>query len=128
MRNFIDNSYPIPKVNAPISQAVVVNKHCYISGQLSTDSEGKYMAGTTEQEATRAFANTFQIAEAAGFTREEIVFIDIAFIDLSDVPIINSMYEQLFANNKRPARTIYQATALPYNGRIKITAIAIKEE
>lgn len=127
MRTFIDNSYSVPKVKAPISQAVVVNKHCYISGQLSTDPDGNYISGTTEEEAKRAFANVFQIASAAGFSHQEFVFIDIAFINLQDVPTVNLLYDQLFEKERRPARTIYQAAALPYNGRIKITAIAIKD-
>lgn len=127
MRTFIDNSYAIPKVTSPISQAVVVNKHCYISGQLSTDADGRFINGTTVEQARQAFANTFQIAEAAGFSKEEIVFIDIAFIDLKDIDGINILYDKFFANHKRPARTIYQAAALPYGGNVKITAIAIKE-
>lgn len=127
MRTYIDNTYAIPKVKAPISQAVVVNKHCYISGQLSTDAEGHFINGTTIEQARQAFANTFQIAEAAGFSKDEIVFVDIAFINLKDVDDINILYDELFDKNKRPARTIYQAAALPYGGNIKITAIAIKE-
>lgn len=127
MRTFIDNTYAIPKVKSPISQAVVVNKHCYISGQLSTDAEGRFVGGTTVEQARQAFANTFQIAEAAGFSKGEIVFVDIAFTDLKDVDPVNMLYDELFDKNKRPARTIYQAAALPYGGNIKVTAIAIKE-
>jgi enamine deaminase RidA (YjgF/YER057c/UK114 family) len=37
MRQYINNDHDVPKVKSPISQAVVVGKHCYISGQLSTD-------------------------------------------------------------------------------------------
>ena len=127
MRTYIDNSFNIPKVKAPISQAVVVNKHCYISGQLSTDEEGVFVDGTVGDQAQRAFANTFRIVEAAGFNKNEIVFVDIAFLDLKDVGILNSLYEELFEMNRRPARTIYQAAALPYGGKVKITVIAIKE-
>jgi 2-iminobutanoate/2-iminopropanoate deaminase len=127
MRKFVDNTYAIPKVKSPISQAVVVNKHCYISGQLSTDVEGGFINGTAVEQARQAFANVFQIAEAAGFSKDEIVFIDIAFTNLKDVEEINILYDELFDQNKRPARTIYQAAALPYGGSIKVTAIAIKE-
>ncbi|MBE0538932.1 MAG: RidA family protein, partial [Ignavibacterium sp.] len=34
---------------------------------------------------------------------------------------------ELFPENKRPARTVYQAEALPFGGKIKITGIAVKE-
>ena len=127
MRKFIKNTEGSPKVKSPISQAVVVGKHCYISGQLSTDFEGNYVEGTVLEEAKRAFSNIFLTTKAAGFDVSDIVFIDLAFIDLADIDIINSLYDSLFPKDKKPARTVYQAAALPYGGKIKVTAIAIKE-
>ncbi len=125
-RHYITNTDNIPVVHAPISQAVVVGNHCYLSGQLSTDMTGKYVAGTVREEAERAFNNLFLVAEAAGFSRSELVFIDIAFIDLTDISIVNDLFSELFEEAKRPARTIYQAAALPYGGKIKVTAVGIK--
>ncbi len=127
MRKFIDNSHNVPQVKAPISQAVVVGKHCYISGQLSTDWAGNYVEGSVVEEAKRAFENVFAIAQAAGFSREELVFIDIAFLDLKDVGVINDLFDQFFSPDRRPARTIYQAAALPYGGKVKVTAIGLKD-
>ncbi len=126
MRRFITNADPIPPVRSPISQAVVVGNHCYLSGQLSTDSEGNYVAGTVLEEARRAFENLFLIAEAAGFSPADLVFVDIAFLDLADVGIVNELFAELFETGKRPARTIYQAAALPYGGKIKVTAVGVK--
>jgi 2-iminobutanoate/2-iminopropanoate deaminase len=122
------NNKLIPLVKSPISQAVVVNKHCYVSGQLSTNLEGEYVPGTVLEEAKKAFENIFAIIAASGFTKEEIVFIDLAFIDLKDITVVNELYGSLFPAGKRPARTVYQAAALPYGGKIKVTAIAVKEE
>jgi 2-iminobutanoate/2-iminopropanoate deaminase len=127
MRQFIKNTEGVPKVNAPISQAVVVGKHCYISGQLSTDFEGNFTAGTVLEEAKQSFKNIFAIAKAANFEISDIVFIDLAFIDLTDISVINPLFDSLFPDNKKPARTVYQAAALPYGGKIKVTAIAIKD-
>ena len=127
MRSYINNNHDVPKVKAPISQAVVVNKHCYISGQLSTDQDGNYVPGTTEEEAKRAFDNVFQIAEAAGFSKHEFVFVDIAFIDLNDIQVVNTLFATLFETGRYPARTVYQAAALPYGGKVKVTAIGVKE-
>lgn len=127
MRKFIKNTEGVPKVKSPISQAVVVGKHCYISGQLSTNFEGNYVEGTVLEEAKRAFNNIFLITKAAEFDVSDIVFIDLAFIDLADIGVINLLYDSLFSENKKPARTVYQAAALPYGGKIKVTAIAVKE-
>lgn len=128
MRTFIHDSKSIPMVKSPISQAVVVNKHCYVSGQLSTNMDGEYIPGTVSEEAKKAFENIFAITDAAGFTKEDIVFIDLAFIDLKDITVVNELYASLFPWGRRPARTVYQAAALPYGGKIKITAIAVKEQ
>jgi 2-iminobutanoate/2-iminopropanoate deaminase len=127
MRQFIKNTEGVPKVKSPISQAVVVGKHCYISGQLATDLEGNYVESDVSEEAKLAFSNIFAIAKAAGFAISDIVFIDLAFINLGDVHEINVLYDSLFPENRQPARTIYQAAALPYGGKIKVTAVAIKD-
>jgi 2-iminobutanoate/2-iminopropanoate deaminase len=127
MRQFITNTEGSPKVKSPISQAVVVGKHCYVSGQLATDLEGNYVEGTVLEEAKLAFENIFSIVKLAKFSVSDIVFIDLAFINLGDVHEINKLYDSLFPEGKKPARTVYQAAALPYGGKIKVTAIAIKD-
>jgi 2-iminobutanoate/2-iminopropanoate deaminase len=116
----------VPPSPSPISNAVVVGNHCWISGQLSVGPDGRYLPGTTREEAERAFAHVFRIAEAAGFSRGDIVYVDLAFIDLADVAEVNQLYGELFPEGQRPARTIYQAAKLPFGGRIKVQAVAAR--
>ncbi|MEO8808280.1 MAG: RidA family protein [Burkholderiaceae bacterium] len=106
---------------------MVVDNICYLSGQLSTSADGEYLPGTALEEAQRAFANLFNAVRAAGFAIEDMTFIDIAFADLSDLPQVNHLCATLFPEGRRPARTIYQAAALPYGGRVKIMGVAIRE-
>jgi len=117
----------VPKSPSPISNAVVVGNQCWISGQLSIGDDGSYAPGTAREEAARAFALVFRIAAAAGFARSDIVYVDIAFIDLADVKEVNGLYGELFAEGQRPARTIYQAAKLPFGGKIKVQAVAARE-
>jgi len=56
-----------------------------------------------------------------------LTFVDIAFIDLNELGEVNDLYAELFPEGQRPARTIYQAAALPYGGRVKVMGVAIKE-
>ena len=126
-RIFIVDGEGLPQWSNPISHAVVVNNMCFISGQLSVNVAGEYVAGTVEDEARRAFDNVFSAARAAGFDKDEIVYVDIAFSDLSEVSVVNDLYMKLFAEGRRPARTIYQAAALPFGGKIKIVATAVKD-
>ena len=125
-RKYITDVDGVPASPSPISNAVVVGNTCWISGQLSVGPQG-YIEGTAREEAEIAFAHVFRIAEAAGFRRADIVYVDIAFADLDDVGAVNALYAELFEAGHRPARTIYQAARLPFGGKIKVQAVAARE-
>ena len=126
-RLFIENGPGLPNWANPISHAVVVGKMCFVSGQLSVNEDGIYVEGTIKEEATLAFNNVFAALKEAGFTKEEIAYIDIAFADLSELNEVNALYMSLFPEGKRPARTVYEAAKLPFNGKVKIVATAVKD-
>ena len=96
MRRFITHGAGLPRWSVPISHAVVVDDICYLSGQLSVEESGAFVSGTALQEAGRAFANLFSAIRAAEFAIGDLVFVDIAFIDLADVAEINGLYAELF--------------------------------
>jgi 2-iminobutanoate/2-iminopropanoate deaminase len=125
-RKFITTGEGIPPSTAPISQAVVAGNYCHVSGQLAIDINGKFIDGTIEQQTQMAFNNLFAVLKEAGFTKPEIVFIDIAFTDLNDLEFVNPYFDNLFETGKKPARTIYQAAALPMGAKIKVMTVAIK--
>lgn len=127
-RRFITQGEGLPQWSIPISHAVVVNDTCYVSGQVSFDVSGQYVPGSAREEAERSFANFFAAVKAAGFSNDEIVFADIAFVDLADVGEVNGLFAELFPEGKRPARTIYQASALPFSSKIKVMGIAVKDQ
>lgn len=126
-KKYIQQGEGLPQWSNPISHAVVVNNMCFVSGQLSVNIDGLYVKGSALEEAKLAFSNFFAAIKNAGFSREDVVFVDVAFDDLADLPAINELYATLFPENKRPARTIYQAEALPFNGKVKITGTAVKD-
>lgn len=126
-KKYIVEGEGLPKWSNPISHAVVVNNMCFVSGQLAVNLDGIYEKGTIQSETDLAFLNFFAALTNAGFDKDDIVFIDIAFDDLKDLPVVNMIFMDLFPKNKRPARTIYQAEALPFGGKIKITGTAVKD-
>ena len=125
-KTYITTGENIPTPTSPISNAVVAGNYCHVSGQLAVDKNGVFVGGTTLEQAQLAFNNVFAILKEADFSKEDIVFIDLAFIDLKDISVINQFYDSLFETGRKPARTVYQAAALPFDGRIKVMAIAIK--
>lgn len=114
----------VPQSPSPIANAVVAGNTCYISGQLSVYEDG-YRTGTAKEEAKRAFDLVFLIAAEAQFSKKEIAFVDIAFSDLRDLPEVNALYAELFTHP--PARTIYEAAALPFGAKVKVQAIAVRD-
>ena len=126
-KKYIEHGNGLPKWDNPISHAVVVNNMCFISGQLSVDNEGNFVEDNIKEETKRAFDNFISAVVNSGFQKEDVVFIDIAFNDLSDLPEVNEVFMGLFEEGKRPARTIYQAQALPFGGKVKITGTAVKD-
>lgn len=127
MHRYITSAPNLAAPPSPISQAVVAGDHCYVSGQLSVDEHGVFHAGSAHDEAARAFRNVFAALAAAGFASRDIVYVDIAFIDLADLLQVNALFESLFDAVRRPARTVYQAAALPYGGRVKVQVVAVRE-
>jgi 2-iminobutanoate/2-iminopropanoate deaminase len=125
-KKYIQNVEGLPNWSNPISHAVVANNMCFISGQLSVNSHGEFIRGSILEEAKMAFANFFTVVEKSGFTKTDIVFVDIAFDALKDVAIVDKLYSEYFEENKRPARTIYQVEALPFDGKIKVMGTAVK--
>lgn len=126
-RRFITQGEGLPQWSSPISHAVVVSNTCYVSGQVSVDVSGQYVPGSAREEAERSFANFFAVVKAAGFSNDEIAFIDIAFVDLADIGEVNTLFAELFPEDERPARTIYQAAALPFGSKIKVMGVAVKD-
>jgi 2-iminobutanoate/2-iminopropanoate deaminase len=123
---YIQNSAGLPKWKNPISHAVIANNMCFVSGQLSVNIDGEFVSASIVEEAERSFRNFFAVIEESGFTKEDIVFVDIAFNDLKDLSIVDQLYCDYFVENKRPARTVYQVEALPFGGKIKIMGTAVK--
>ena len=123
-RRFIVDVPGVPRSPSPISNAVIVGNTCHISGQLSLYEDG-YRPGSAREEAARAFELVFAVAREGGFAPYEIVYVDLAFSDLDDLPEVNELYGELFANP--PARTVYQAARLPFGAKVKVQAIAMKD-
>jgi 2-iminobutanoate/2-iminopropanoate deaminase len=123
-KDYITSVTGVPPSPSLISNAVVCGDTCYISGQVAVYDDG-YRGGSAQEEARRAFELTFLIAEAAGFARNDIVFVDIAFENLNrDISEINALCDELF--DLFTARTVYQAAALPFGAKVKVQAVAIR--
>ncbi|XP_059502243.1 2-iminobutanoate/2-iminopropanoate deaminase isoform X2 [Stegostoma tigrinum] len=107
------------------SQAVVVDRTMYISGQLGLDpATGQLVTGGTAQEAKQALINMGEILKAANCNYNNVVKTTVLLADINDFNNVNEVYKQYFMTNF-PARAAYQVAALPRGGRVEIEAVAV---
>ncbi|KAM4688080.1 2-iminobutanoate/2-iminopropanoate deaminase isoform 2-T2 [Discoglossus pictus] len=107
------------------SQAVVVDKTMYVSGQLGMDPvSGQLVAGGVKNEAKQALVNMGEILKAAGCDYRNVVKTTVLLADINDFNDVNEVYKQFFQSNF-PARAAYQVAALPRGGRVEIEAVAV---
>ncbi|KAL7829435.1 hypothetical protein AOLI_G00303200 [Acnodon oligacanthus] len=114
-----------PSAIGPYSQAVVVDRTVYVSGQLGMDvASGQLVAGGVQAQAKQALINMGEILKAAGCGYENVVKTTVLLADINDFNNVNDVYKQFFTRNF-PARAAYQVAALPRGGLVEIEAVAV---
>lgn len=114
-----------PAAIGPYSQAVLVDRTMYISGQLGMDVvSGQLVAGGVQAQAKQALINMGEILKAAGCGYENVVKTTVLLADINDFSNVNDVYKQFFKSNF-PARAAYQVAALPRGGLVEIEAVAV---
>ena len=109
----------------PFSLSGDVNGTCFISGMPALDVDGKFQAGTFLEETALAWHNIASIAEASGYSKEEIVYIQCVLADIGDYAALNGWWRETFPDiATAPARFTFQAGALPFGAKIEIQAVA----
>ena len=109
----------------PFSLATEHNGVLYISGMPSLDSEGKFVPGTFEQEADRAWANIIAIVAASGYTSDEFLYVQVILADIVNYGDINDWWRRQFPDPAAaPSPLTFQAGALPFGAKIELQAVA----
>jgi len=121
----IINTTSAPAAIGPYSQAVVVDRTMYISGQLGLDTaSGQLVAGGVQAQAKQALINMGEILKAAGCDHSNVVKTTVLLADMNDFNSVNETYKTFFSSNF-PARAAYQVAALPRGGLVEIEAVAV---
>jgi 2-iminobutanoate/2-iminopropanoate deaminase len=111
----------------PFSLAVEANGICLISGMPALDADGKFVPGTFDEETHRSWHNITAIAEAAGYTVNEIVFVQCVLADIANYGDMNDWWRRQFPDiATAPARFTFQAAALPFGAKIEMQAVAAR--
>ena len=89
----------------PFSLASEANGILFISGMPALDAAGRFAPGTFEEEADRAWANVAAIAEAGGYTADDLLYVQVVLGDIGNYGDINDWWRRRFPDPARaPAR------------------------
>jgi 2-iminobutanoate/2-iminopropanoate deaminase len=108
----------------PFTLASAAEGICFISGMPALDASG-FAPGTFREEMEGAWRNIMSIASAAGYSNDEILYVQCVLADIENYTELNTWWRQQFPDiATSPARFTYQAAALPFGAKIEIQAVA----
>ena len=116
------NTNKAPQAIGPYSQAKIVDKLVFTSGQIPLKPDGSLVSGDFELECIQILDNLKAILEASGSNMDNIIKLTVYLTDLSNFDILNSIFEEYF-DNSLPARSTIEVSNLPKNSRVEIEAI-----
>src|SRR5436309_1487876 len=105
----------------PFSLAAAAHGFCFASGMPALDPDGRYSEADFAAETEAAWRNVAAILSAAGYTQDEVVYVQCVLSDIGDYAELNAWWRRQFADStKAPARFTFQAGALPFGAKIEI--------
>mgnify|MGYP001790050779 FL=1 len=87
---------------------------------------GKIVEGGVLEEAKQVFKNIEAVLEEAGSSMNHVVKTLVLLKDISDFAEVNKIYAEQF-QDVLPARSAFQAAALPLGANIEIEVIAVEK-
>ena len=107
-------------INSLASQTVAFSHYNNLSAQLPIDPKsGKLVTGAIKEQTEQCLINIKSILEGIDHVIEDVVKTTIYLTDISDVNVVNEVFEKFFPNYV-PARTVVNASALPMDALVQI--------
>jgi 2-iminobutanoate/2-iminopropanoate deaminase len=115
-----------PAAVGPYSQAVVVGRFVFASGQIAIDPQtGELIRGGIVEQTRQVLRNLAAVLETAGSSMDQVVKATVFLSDMPDFQNMNRVYEEFFPSAP-PARSTVEVGSLPLGALIEIEAIAVK--
>lgn len=115
-----------PPAIGPYSVAVETHGLVFVSGQVGFDpNTGERVPGDIESQTTRVLDNVGLILSDVDLDYTDVVKTTIFLADIGDYPAVNEIYATYFPN-RPPARSAFQAGALPGGFLIEIEVVAAR--
>lgn len=116
-----------PLAIGPYSQGIDTGNLMFLSGQLPICPEkGEIVAEDIEGQTKQSLENVKAILESVGCTMDNVVKTTVLLKDIGDFAKMNAVYAQFFTEGNYPARSAFQAAALPKDALVEIEVVALK--
>lgn len=113
-----------PAAIGTYSQAILVGKTLYLSGQIGLDPYSMELVEGIEAQIRRVFDNLKAVCEAAGGTLADIAKLNIFLTDLSNFQLVNQIMGEYFAQ-PYPARAALGVASLPKDALVEMDGVVI---
>ena len=121
------NTRKAPKAIGPYSQAKLIDKFIFTSGQIPLRLDGTMVSNNFELECIQVLDNIKEILEASGSNMSNIIKLTVYLTDLSQFDILNNVFNKYFKDSL-PARSTIEVSKLPKDSRVEIEAIGFINE
>ena len=114
-----------PQAIGTYSQGIKAGRFVFTSGQAGIDPQtGELVRGDFAEEVRLVLRNLAAILDGGGSSLAEAVKITVFLTDLSNFPVLNTVFAEFFKEGP-PARSTVQVTALPLGANVEIEAVGI---
>ena len=103
--------------------AMVHNWFVYVSGQISTDADGKAVLDSIEEQTLRCLKKMEVILRASGSQPNRVLKVNLYIANMDDWGRVNEVFAKFFGEH-RPARLIVPTGPLHYGCAIEIDCVA----
>lgn len=115
-----------PAAIGPYSQAIRVGNRLYLAGQIGLDPvTGKLVSGEIQDQTRQVMLNLEAILQAAGFTLEDVVQVQVYLSNLDHYGAMNRVYATFFGS-RPPARAVVEVSRIPRDALVEIMLVAEK--
>jgi 2-iminobutanoate/2-iminopropanoate deaminase len=124
----IINTEKAPKAIGPYNQAIEINHTLYVSGQIPVDpTTNEIVSGGIVEQTEQVMKNIGNALSSAGYSYSDVVKSTVILSDINNFTAMNEVYAKYYIK-EFPARTTFQAVALPKGVLIEIDTIAAKKK
>jgi 2-iminobutanoate/2-iminopropanoate deaminase len=110
---------------AAFSNAILVGDTLYISGNIGFDPKTRKPPEKIEDEITNLLSSYKTLLSQAGFTMDDLVYVQISCTDLANYDKFNTIYKSYFTKDL-PAREFIGVSSILGGGHFEMQAIAVR--